>query len=42
MITASAPIDLKVLSFLKICFCVPILEAYGLTEVAGAATATKM
>jgi long-chain acyl-CoA synthetase len=42
MVTASAPIDLKVLNYLKICFCVPILEAYGLTEVSGGATATKV
>jgi long-chain acyl-CoA synthetase len=42
MVTASAPIDLKVLNYLKICFCVPINEAYGLTEVSGGATATKV
>lgn len=41
MITASAPIDLKVLNFLKIAFCAPVLEAYGLTESSGAATGTS-
>lgn len=40
MVTGSAPIDVEVLNFLKICFCSPILEGYGLTEVTGAASAT--
>lgn len=35
MVTASAPISLEVLNFLKICFSCPILEAYGQTEGTG-------
>jgi long-chain acyl-CoA synthetase len=41
MVTASAPIDLEVLNYLKVCFCCPIQEAYGLTEVSGGSTVTK-
>jgi long-chain acyl-CoA synthetase len=41
MITGSAPIDLEVLNYLKVCFCVPIQEGYGLTETSAAATVTR-
>ena len=41
MVTASAPLAGEVLEFLKLAFCCPILEAYGLSETSGAATFTK-
>ena len=40
MITASAPISKEVLEFLKLAFCCPILEAYGLSETSGPVTLT--
>jgi long-chain acyl-CoA synthetase len=40
MITGSAPIDVEVMNFLKICFGCPIVEGYGLTETSGASNAT--
>lgn len=41
MITGSAPIDVEVLNYLKICFCINIQEGYGLTETSAAASLTK-
>lgn len=42
MSTGSAPIDKKVLDFLKICFSSPIIEGYGLTETATGGGATDL
>ena len=39
MVSGSAPLDKQVIDFLKIAFCCPYAEAYGLTECSGAATA---
>jgi len=38
MVTGSAPIDPQVIEYLKIVFCCPILEGYGLTESSAAST----
>jgi long-chain acyl-CoA synthetase len=40
MITGSAPIAGEVLEFLKICFCAPICEGYGMTESMAGSTVT--
>ena len=42
MSTGSAPIDKKVLDFLKICFSCPIIEGYGLTESCTGGATTNM
>ena len=41
MITGSAPIDAVVLDYLRICFCWPILEGYGMAESSSAACFTR-
>ena len=40
-VTGSAPVNRDVLNFLKVAFCCPIIEAYGLTESTAAATGTR-
>lgn len=32
MVTGSAPISAEVIEFLKICFCCPIAQGFGMTE----------
>lgn len=41
MITGSAPISSEVMNFLKVNFCVPLLEAYGQTEVTALGSSTS-
>ena len=42
MVTGSAPISSEVLDFLKVCFCCPIAEGYGMTESAAASFVTQL
>jgi len=40
MLTGSAPISQEVLEFMKICFCVPMFEGYGMTETCAGSVLT--
>ena len=41
MATGSAPLAAEVMDFLKVCFCAPMVEGYGMTETASGCFATR-
>ena len=41
-LSAAAPLTSKVASFLQMCFCCPVVQAYGMTETIGALTCTRL
>ena len=42
LVTGGAPIELHVLNFIKVVFCCPVLEGYGLTETAASTAASEV
>ena len=41
-VSSAAPLTAKIASFLQLCFCCPLVQAYGLTETIGAVCSTSV
>lgn len=41
-VSSAAPLTAKIAAFLQLCFCCPIVQAYGLTETMGAVCSTSV